>query len=178
MHDAEQGWSIDVVRPLLGVHKAQLRQLCRDSGNSFVDDPTNLDMGYTRTLLRKHLGTDEYTPEDPDKAASSSGRVGGVHIVEDVLRLVHACNAARIVHRAQALYLLAAAAVTEPSQVVEARAALAGLQSHLGKRRTRRLRMDSGLGEQGGRLLRLAPLRTAPPRVLRRALAIMFEVKL
>ena len=52
---APGGWPVRLVRPLLDLHKWQLEQVCRDAGLTWVQDPTNHNLGFTRNLLRKHL---------------------------------------------------------------------------------------------------------------------------
>jgi tRNA(Ile)-lysidine synthase len=45
-----------LVRPLLGVAKADLESFCRARGVSFVEDPSNADPAYARTRLRGLCG--------------------------------------------------------------------------------------------------------------------------
>ena len=51
----DSGFQVQLVRPLLGVRKAQLEQFCRDEGLHWVEDPTNQDTSFMRNLLRQRL---------------------------------------------------------------------------------------------------------------------------
>ena len=43
------------MRPLLGVRRSQLAELCRQQGLQPVEDPTNASLAYLRNLLRHQL---------------------------------------------------------------------------------------------------------------------------
>jgi tRNA(Ile)-lysidine synthase len=47
---------VTLVRPLLGVAKAELVAFCRARGATFVEDPSNTDPAYARTRLRALMG--------------------------------------------------------------------------------------------------------------------------
>ena len=47
--------TLELVRPLLGVSKSRLRATVAHGSGNFVEDPTNQDLRYTRTRLRRLL---------------------------------------------------------------------------------------------------------------------------
>ncbi|MCY3854773.1 MAG: tRNA lysidine(34) synthetase TilS [Rhodospirillales bacterium] len=47
--------TVELVRPLLGIPKSRLRATLARSGGNFVEDPSNQDLRYTRTRLRRLL---------------------------------------------------------------------------------------------------------------------------
>ena len=46
---------LSLVRPLLGLRRSQLADVCTSQGLRWVDDPTNDKPLYVRNLLRQHL---------------------------------------------------------------------------------------------------------------------------
>ena len=52
---ADPRFQVQLIRPLLGVRKAQLEQFCREEGLHWVEDPTNQDTSFLRNLLRQRL---------------------------------------------------------------------------------------------------------------------------
>lgn len=59
-----------VLRPLLGVRRAQLLDHARQHGLPFVDDPSNTDPRYDRAVVRQHLQKNEWL--DPQAAVRSA----------------------------------------------------------------------------------------------------------
>ena len=47
--------AVELVRPLLGIPKSRLRATVARSGGNFVEDPSNQDLRYSRTRLRRLL---------------------------------------------------------------------------------------------------------------------------
>lgn len=60
-----QGRGIDVLRPLLDVRRAELREFLLAAGESWIDDPSNEDPHYTRIRTRQRLATLEQAGFDP-----------------------------------------------------------------------------------------------------------------
>jgi tRNA(Ile)-lysidine synthase len=55
----------NIIRPLLGLRRAELEQVCDEAGVPYVNDPSNLDPKYTRVRIRFGLegATDEFVRE-------------------------------------------------------------------------------------------------------------------
>jgi len=53
-----------LVRPLLGVTKGEVLGYCADNGLEYVEDPSNVNLGYTRNAIRDHFGTALEARED------------------------------------------------------------------------------------------------------------------
>ena len=72
---------IEIVRPLLELHKRDLVEVCQCEGVEWVEDPTNLSTKYVRNHYRQVLRD---RPE----------------LVEGIERLVRSCDKARsVAHR-------------------------------------------------------------------------------
>ncbi len=68
MHAAHGNYKVRVVRPLLGIHKEQLLELCQANAVEWVEDPTNKNLSFTRNFIRdllEHHGTYESLSEEP-----------------------------------------------------------------------------------------------------------------
>ena len=62
---------VTLIRPLLGVAKADLVAFCRSRRVSFVDDPSNADPAYARTRLRALMGGLAQEGLDPTASPAS-----------------------------------------------------------------------------------------------------------
>jgi tRNA(Ile)-lysidine synthase len=70
----------NVIRPLLGLRRAELEQVCEEAGVPYVNDPSNLDPKYTRVRIRYGLAgvTDEFVRElaaEADVTAAEAAEV-------------------------------------------------------------------------------------------------------
>ncbi len=81
---------IRIARPLLSLDKEQLIGICRDRGQDFAEDPSNLDPHYARTHLRQLLAHIEKLAGKPDwnRLAQRLARADDAlaHIAEEVLK--------------------------------------------------------------------------------------------
>ncbi len=57
MAETSERGGVRLVRPLLGLAKADLVGYCRDEGVAFVEDPSNADPAYARTRMRALMQT-------------------------------------------------------------------------------------------------------------------------
>lgn len=72
------------VRPLLSWRRAMLRQVCREAGIGWIEDPSNDDATYTRIAMRRALAT-----QVPDTAEA------GTDLTSELLRLGRAMGTVR-----------------------------------------------------------------------------------
>ena len=73
--------TVELVRPLLGVPKARLHATLETCGGTFVEDPSNRDMRYTRNRLRNLMGDSALflpAPASLARAAKSFRRLGAL----------------------------------------------------------------------------------------------------
>ena len=70
----------NVIRPLLGLRRAELEQVCEEAGVPYVNDPSNLDPKYTRVRIRYGLAgeTDEFVRELAAEAESTAAEAAEV----------------------------------------------------------------------------------------------------
>jgi len=61
--------SIWIMRPFLGVRRADIRRYLAMGGHGWIDDPTNLDPHYERVRTREALAAADATPIGPDMGA-------------------------------------------------------------------------------------------------------------
>ncbi|KAK9849002.1 hypothetical protein WJX84_005914 [Apatococcus fuscideae] len=114
MTTAHGNYKVRVLRPLLGIHKEQLLELCQANEVQWVEDPTNKNLSFTRNFIRDLLeqhGSYEQMQEASlgrlDLEFETSGprakqpeifgaQEGGVPtVLDDVLRLQGSCTDAR-----------------------------------------------------------------------------------
>ncbi len=103
---------IRLLRPLLGVHRAELRQLLRSCGVPWIDDPTNEDRSYARNAIRAMLAAPPNRSEPSNGVPETAGPIGSEGsaaqhasaaaaaltpppVVSDMLRLQGRCAAAQ-----------------------------------------------------------------------------------
>ncbi len=65
---------IEIFRPLLGVKRSELRDYLRQIGQTWIDDPSNLDVKYERVRVRGELGQDDGRMRELADIASAAGR--------------------------------------------------------------------------------------------------------
>ena len=87
-----EGRGVFILRPLLGVRRSALRDLLRERGERWIEDPANEDPRYARATARKRLGettTDESGPVIAKSQASAisvtEGRAGDLAASRAVL---------------------------------------------------------------------------------------------
>lgn len=66
-------WSLDLVRPLLGWRRAELRAIAEAAALPFVDDPSNVDARFDRARFRQLLGQTPLLA--PDQLARSAAHI-------------------------------------------------------------------------------------------------------
>lgn len=66
-----------MLRPLLGIHKEQLLELCSANEVQWVEDPTNKNLSFTRNfirdLLEQHGSYETMSAETPWDVAEEAG---------------------------------------------------------------------------------------------------------
>lgn len=99
----------NIIRPLLGLRRAELEQVCVQAGVPYVNDPSNLDPKYTRVRVRYGLvgATDEFVRELAAEAEVTANEAAGVLRATDLAhsRWVSFEGAEAVIDR-QALALL------------------------------------------------------------------------
>lgn len=70
-------WTMPIVRPLLGWHRADLRAIVVDARMPFVEDPSNLDERFERSRVRKLMTDSPWL--DPAGLARAAGHAWEAH---------------------------------------------------------------------------------------------------
>ena len=117
-------WPVQVVRPLLGLRKAELEGYCAEEGLPYVVDPTNSDQRHTRNRLRHLLRESRDFAEAA--AAGGIGSGGPEDLVPAILRLQAACAEAAAVLRERSAALLRVSLLHGPEELLRAAGVEAG----------------------------------------------------
>jgi tRNA(Ile)-lysidine synthase len=110
-----EGRGVFILRPLLGVRRAALRDLLRETGERWIEDPANEDLRYARAAVRLRLSeqpTDAPSPVDVPDSMSSAEVVEGAAGDLSAPRAAFATQDGR--HLLAALLLCAAGSVRPP----------------------------------------------------------------
>ena len=68
-----EGRGVFILRPLLGVRRAALRELLRRCGERWIEDPANEDPRYARAAARRRLAEQATDPPTPPKVRREAG---------------------------------------------------------------------------------------------------------
>ncbi|MDB5490579.1 MAG: tilS [Micavibrio sp.] len=103
-----EGTGLLLLRPLLGVSKAELQNFCDAHKIPHVTDPTNINMGYARARLRHSLPVLEEEGLSARRLARTAKRLGAArdaldHYAAKLLRSAMVVERGRIVFRLPAL---------------------------------------------------------------------------
>ena len=132
-----------LLRPLLGVGKHRLQATCRQSGQHWIDDPSNLSPDFARGRLRRVSAALRAEGLSPDRLADTARRAGR----------------ARVALEAAANALLARVAAIHPEGYVTLdRARLLDAPEELALRALSRCLLTVGAGRHAPRLQRLERL--------------------
>lgn len=82
-------------RPLLGWSRSALRQVCRDAGLDWIEDPSNDNAAFTRIALRRVLSPAAVVPADTGPKIGPDTDHGPADLSRDLLRLGRAMGVAR-----------------------------------------------------------------------------------
>tara|TARA_R110002051_G_scaffold259449_5_gene319057 strand:+ start:145695 stop:147038 length:1344 start_codon:yes stop_codon:yes gene_type:complete len=85
-----QGRGIEMLRPLLGVRRAELRAFLIEAGERWIDDPSNEDTHYTRIRTRQRLATLEQAGFDPGQLTGWAHDIAAIDRSER--RAVEVCS--------------------------------------------------------------------------------------
>ncbi|WP_300527152.1 tRNA lysidine(34) synthetase TilS [Maricaulis sp.] len=77
-----QGRGLELIRPVLQVRRAALRQYLDDADSDWIEDPSNLDRRYTRIRIREHLASMEAQGFDPARLAHWAAGLAGIDRAE------------------------------------------------------------------------------------------------
>lgn len=80
----EAGGSVQIVRPLLAVSKAQLRQTLRTKGQEWIEDPSNVNLAFERVRTRQLLA---HLEGEGVSAARLAGAASAIAQVRDILEM-------------------------------------------------------------------------------------------
>jgi tRNA(Ile)-lysidine synthase len=106
---------LDWVRPALRIPRDALRQVLRDRGLPWIEDPTNADDRFLRARVRKALATLAPLGLTPDRLAESAGHLAAARAALD--RAVQEAAGRVVQERAGALRIDAAALAALPSEI-------------------------------------------------------------
>jgi len=125
-----EGRGLFLLRPLLGVRRAEIRAWLTARGEAWIDDPANEDLRYARARARA-AGRDDPAAPEPAATPDALGRAcrmdaaGGLSLSREALRSAPAREAAALV----GIACLCAAGTVRPPAAARVRALLARLQA-------------------------------------------------
>ena len=102
-------YGVEVIRPLMGFHKEQVQLYLRDNNIEWIEDPSNQDKKYTRSLYRDFLNTQSDSAMLKERISKSADHLSRVsealefYVKRELDRVVELCVEGYIIINREAL---------------------------------------------------------------------------